>query len=61
MKKYNKNRYNKKGMLKTVILKEQCPDANFTEIKVNILSEGGRTLALQPKGYGDKCSVDGKG
>jgi hypothetical protein len=60
MKKYNKNQYKKKGMLKTVTLKEQCSDAPFTEIKVNILSEGGQ-LWLRPQGYGDKCSVDGEG
>ena len=41
-------------------IKEQCPDTPFAEIKVNVLSEGGK-LWIQPKGYGDKCSADGEG
>ena len=47
-------------MRKTVTIREQCPDAPLTEIKVNILSEGGQ-IWIQPEGYCDKCSADGEG
>jgi len=44
----------------TINIKEQCPDAPLLEIKVNILSEGGQ-IWIQPKGYGEKCAMDGEG
>ena len=44
----------------TINIKEQCPDATPVEIKVNILSEGGQ-IWIQPRGYGEKCAVDGQG
>jgi len=42
------------------IIKEQCPDVQHVEIKVNILSEGGQ-IWIQPEGYGEKCATDGEG
>jgi len=47
-------------MLTTLTIKEQCPDAPTVEIKINILSEGGQ-IWIQPKGYGEKCAMDGQG
>jgi hypothetical protein len=44
----------------TINIKEQCPDAQPVEVKVNILSEGGQ-IWIQPEGYGEKCAVDGEG
>lgn len=44
----------------TITIKEQCPDAEHLELKVNILSEGGH-IWIQPKGYGEKCAADGEG
>jgi hypothetical protein len=52
--------YSKDKITKTFTLKEQCPDAPPIEIKVNILSEGGK-IWIQPEGYGEKCSADGEG
>ncbi|MFA6187527.1 MAG: hypothetical protein WC770_10020 [Phycisphaerae bacterium] len=42
------------------IVKEQCSDSPPVEIKVNILSEGGK-IWIQPQGYGEKCTIDGEG
>jgi hypothetical protein len=44
----------------TINIKEQCPDSEPIELKVNILSEGGQ-LWIQPQGYGEKCAADGEG
>jgi hypothetical protein len=44
----------------TIKLKEQCPDVEPREIKVNILSEGGQ-IWIQPQGYGEKCADDREG
>lgn len=55
-----KDQFNKKEVLKTATIKEQCPDTPYSEIKVNILFEGGK-IWIQPQGYGDKCSADGDG
>ena len=44
----------------TTIIKEQCSDSEPSEIEVNILSENGQ-IWIQPKGYGEKCAVDGEG
>jgi len=44
----------------TITLKEQCADVPAKEIKVKLLSEGGK-LWIRPKGYSDKCSADGHG
>jgi len=44
----------------TTTLKEQCQNVPPVEIEVNILSEGGQ-IWIQPKGYGEKCTIDGKG
>ena len=41
-------------------IKEQCPEAQQVQIKVNILSESGQ-LWIQPEGYGGKDAVDGIG
>jgi hypothetical protein len=41
-------------------IKEQCPDVEPVEIKVNILSEGGQ-IWIQPEGYGEKCAMDDQG
>jgi hypothetical protein len=46
--------------LTTFMIKEQCPDTPFSEIKVNILSEGGK-LWIQPTGFGEKSCSDGDG
>ena len=46
--------------LTTLTIKEQCPESTLTEIKVNILSEGGK-IWIQPTGYSEKCSIDGEG
>jgi len=43
-----------------ITIKEQCPDVEPVEIKVNILSEGGQ-IWIQPKGYGEKCAMDDEG
>lgn len=42
------------------IIKEQCPDVEPAEIKVNILSKG-KQIWIQPEGYGEKCAADGEG
>ncbi len=55
-----KNNLAKTKMLKTTTIKEQCPDCTPVEIKVNILSEGGK-IWIQPQGYGEKCALDGHG
>jgi len=44
----------------TTTIKEQCTDTAPSEIKVNILSEDGQ-IWIQPKGYGEKCTIDGAG
>ena len=41
-------------------VKEQCTDSEQSEIKVNILSEGGQ-IWIQPEGYGEKCAMDNEG
>jgi len=41
-------------------LKEQCPEVEPVEIKVNILFEGGQ-IWIQPQGYGEKCAMDDEG
>ena len=41
-------------------IKEQSEVIPSPDIKINILSEGGK-LWIQPKGYGDKTSADGHG
>ena len=41
-------------------IREQCPDVEPVEIKVNILSEGGQ-IWIQPQGYGEKCAMDSEG
>jgi hypothetical protein len=41
-------------------IKEQCPDSPPVEIKVKVLSEGGKVW-IQPNGYGEKCAADGEG
>ncbi len=41
-------------------IKEQCSESEPVEIKVNILSEGGR-IWIQPDGFGEKCAMDGQG
>ena len=60
MTKSHKNRCTEKKILQTATLKEQCPDVPVTEIKVDILSEGGQ-LWLRPEGFGEKCAADGAG
>lgn len=44
----------------TTKIKKQCPDAAPVEIEVNIISEGGQ-IWIQPRGYGEKCAIDGEG
>ena len=44
----------------SINIKEQCPHSASTEIRVNILSEGGQ-IWIQPEGYGEKCAADGEG
>ena len=44
----------------TTTIKEQCSEVAPAELKVNILSEGGQ-IWIQPKGYGEKCTIDGEG
>lgn len=44
----------------TTTIKEQCPDAAHVEIEVKIISKGGQ-IWIQPKGYGEKCVMDGEG
>ncbi len=41
-------------------IKEQCSDSEPAEIEVNILCEGGQ-IWIRPKGYGEKCTIDGEG
>ena len=41
-------------------IKEQCADSPPVEVKVNILSEGGK-IWIGAKGYGEKCAADGEG
>jgi hypothetical protein len=41
-------------------IKEQSEISSSSEIKVKILCENGK-IWIQPKGYGDKTSADGKG
>ncbi len=48
------------NMRKTITIKEQCSDSLPVEIKVNILSEGGKVW-IQPDGFGEKCADDGEG
>lgn len=42
------------------IIKEQCSEMPPVEIKIKVLSESGK-LWIQPKGYGEKCAMDGEG
>lgn len=49
-----------KTSCKVLTIREQCPEALPTEIKVNILSEGGQ-IWIQPRGYGEKCAADCQG
>ena len=44
----------------TTTIKEQCPEFPAVEIGINILTKGGQ-IWIQPKGYGEKCAVEGKG
>jgi hypothetical protein len=44
----------------TVTIEEQCSDAPSVEIRVDILSEGGK-IWIRPEGYGDMCSLDNEG
>jgi hypothetical protein len=44
----------------TTTIKEQCPDVPPIEREVRILSEGGQ-IWIQPRGYGEKCAIDGQG
>ncbi|MFA6424711.1 MAG: hypothetical protein WCW64_00830 [Phycisphaerae bacterium] len=45
---------------KTYTIKEQSPDFPSIEITLKVLSEGGK-IWIQPKGYGEKCAMDGEG
>lgn len=44
----------------TKTIKEKCPDSPPLEVEVTILSENGN-IWIQPKGYGEKCTMDGEG
>jgi len=44
----------------SMTVKEQCAETELSEIKVNILSEGGQ-IWIQPQGYGEKCAIDNEG
>ena len=44
----------------TLTINEQCPEVPAVEIKVKVLSEGGK-IWIQPDGFGEKCAEDGEG
>jgi hypothetical protein len=44
----------------TLTINEQCSEVPAVEIKVKVLSEGGK-IWIQPQGYGEKCAEDGQG